>query len=300
MIFITACGGGGGGSPPVAPGPPTIGQLTSSNQALSVAFSPPTSNGGSPITQYTATCRSGTAESRSASSSGSPIEVNNLTNGREYSCSVTARNSVGESTPSGSASGVPYTTPGAPVIESITAGDQFIEVAVSAPADDGGNAIIDYEFVCTLDETTQRVSGSRNVYPRTNGSRVVWEQSPVGGNSDGSVSLVSATGSSAPIVAATSVRRWILTPQVLTWLDMANRLQVENNGNLSTISSDRSSSLLAATQSRVYFSEGGQFFLFDTTQGVRRLIIEAPTPYVWAENGIVVFSLGGGQVYRLR
>jgi subtilisin-like proprotein convertase family protein len=54
------------------------------------------SNGGSPITGYTATCNDGTTQ-YTGTSSTSRITVSGLTNGEGYSCSVTATNAAGTS-----------------------------------------------------------------------------------------------------------------------------------------------------------------------------------------------------------
>jgi hypothetical protein len=163
MVFLAlaACGGGGGGSaPPVAPSPPLIGQLTPGDRALNVAFTPSATTGGAPITEYTASCRTGSEQPVSASGAGSPIAVAGLVNGREYSCSVTARNSAGESAPSAAVSATPYTTPAAPALGSVTAFDGALEAAFSPPANNGGNAILDYKLSCTASGTTRSVSGT--------------------------------------------------------------------------------------------------------------------------------------------
>ncbi|MBI5936822.1 MAG: fibronectin type III domain-containing protein [Betaproteobacteria bacterium] len=80
----------------VVPGAPTIGAPTAGNTQASVAFSAPGSNGGAAITSYTASCTSsdgGAAGNNSGA--GSPITVSSLTNGKTYTCTVTATNSAG-------------------------------------------------------------------------------------------------------------------------------------------------------------------------------------------------------------
>jgi hypothetical protein len=69
-----------------------------------VAFSPPASNGGLPITFYTVTCGA-----ISATGPASPITVNGLVNGTAYGCTVTATNALG----TGPASAAASVTPGA-------------------------------------------------------------------------------------------------------------------------------------------------------------------------------------------
>lgn len=158
-LILGACGGGGGASP-TTPAAPTIGQVTPGDRALALAFSPPVSDGGAPVSRYTATCRGGLFDSESVSGTASPITVGGLVNGREYSCSVTARNSVGEGPASATATAVPYTVPGPPMPISSTAGDGSVEIAFAAPGDDGGNRIIDYEMLCTGGGETRAVTGA--------------------------------------------------------------------------------------------------------------------------------------------
>lgn len=162
-LMLAGCGGGGGGggsAPPTAPGVPGIGQITPQDRALIVAFTAPAIDGGAPITQYSATCRAGTTEAVTVSGTASPITVGGLVNGREYACSVTARNSAGDSAASAAANATPYTVPGAPTLNSLTPGDGSIDAAFSAPADNGGNAVTEYKLSCTLPGATRSVSGS--------------------------------------------------------------------------------------------------------------------------------------------
>ncbi len=80
-----------------APGAPTLNAAIAGNGQATLNFSPPMSNGGSPITSYTANCGGvlGTG-------AFSPITVSPLINNMSYSCSVTATNAIGTSVPSGS------------------------------------------------------------------------------------------------------------------------------------------------------------------------------------------------------
>ena len=88
-----------------APGAPTIGTATAGNAEASVAFTAPSSNGGSSIIDYTVTSSPGGLTATGASS---PIVVTGLTNGTAYTFTVTARNSVGSSSASdASNSGTP-------------------------------------------------------------------------------------------------------------------------------------------------------------------------------------------------
>ena len=82
-------------TPVSAPGAPTIGTATAGNAQVSVTFSGPASDGGSPITAYTATCGN-----QSASGPASPIVVAGLAAGVAVTCTVIATNAAGDSVPS--------------------------------------------------------------------------------------------------------------------------------------------------------------------------------------------------------
>jgi trimeric autotransporter adhesin len=82
---------------PTAPDAPTIGTATAGNTQATVAFSAPADNGGSAITSYTVTSSPG---GFTATGTSSPIIVTGLTNGTEYTFTVTATNAVGTSSAS--------------------------------------------------------------------------------------------------------------------------------------------------------------------------------------------------------
>ena len=73
---------------PTAPGTPTA---VGGNAQGTVSFTPPASNGGSPITSYTAYASSG----QSSSGTASPITVTGLANGTAVNFTVKATNAVG-------------------------------------------------------------------------------------------------------------------------------------------------------------------------------------------------------------
>lgn len=76
---------------PCVPAAPVIDAATPGVGSATLAFGLP-SDGGAPVTRYTATCEPGGV---TASGSASPITVTGLTPGQTYTCSVTATNKVG-------------------------------------------------------------------------------------------------------------------------------------------------------------------------------------------------------------
>jgi titin len=84
------------------PGAPTITSVTDgADTQLVVAFTAP-SDGGSPITSYTATCGS-----QSNSGPSSPIAVSGLADGTQVPCVVFATNGVGPGPSSSGVDGTP-------------------------------------------------------------------------------------------------------------------------------------------------------------------------------------------------
>ena len=136
------CGGSA-----VAPSAPTITGITPGNGQLSVAFTAPSSDGGSTITNYEYSTDNGMMwTARSPSQTTSPIVIAGLTNGTEYQVRVRAVNAVGAGAASPAVAATPMTVPSAPTITGITAGDGRLSVDFTPPSDDGGSAITNYEY----------------------------------------------------------------------------------------------------------------------------------------------------------
>ncbi len=137
----------GAGSGLERPDAPTIGTATAGNAQATVSFSPPTSDGGSPITSYTVASSPGGI---TASGAASPITVTGLTNGTTYTFTVTATNEVGTGDSSAASNAVtPMTVPDAPTIGTATGGNAQASITFTAPASNGGSAITSYTVTST-------------------------------------------------------------------------------------------------------------------------------------------------------
>jgi large repetitive protein len=108
---------------PTAPGAPTgvvakSGSTTAATGSLVVTYVAPANNGGSAITQFTATCTSSNAgvtkTGTHVGSTAVAITVAAVTTAKTYTCKVTATNTVGTSVPSAASLAVIVGSPAPP------------------------------------------------------------------------------------------------------------------------------------------------------------------------------------------
>ena len=128
--------------PVTVPNAPTGVIATPGNRQASITFTLPTSDGGTPITNYTVTSDPG---GYASTSNALPIIVTGLTNGTAYTFTVTATNAVGTSSASAPSNSVTLSTePGAPVNLAAVVLGSSISLSWAAPASNGGSTISDY------------------------------------------------------------------------------------------------------------------------------------------------------------
>lgn len=155
---------------PTVPGAPTIGTSTAGDGQVSVAFVTPASNGGSAILDYQVLLSTG----QIATGASSPISVT-APNGTPVTATVRARNAVGYGVYSAVSNSVTPSAatvaPGAPTIGTATAGDGAVSVAFTAPASNGGSAILDYQALLSTGQTATGASTPISV-PALNGTPV--------------------------------------------------------------------------------------------------------------------------------
>lgn len=157
--------GPGGISSPVTilttPGAPTIGEAVPGDGQVTVAFTAPASDGGSPILSYTVTSNPDGKTCNLSSPFSTPLTCNvtGLTNGTAYTFTVTAANALGLGHPSEpSNSATPALVPGAPGIGTVTPGNGQASITVTPPASDGGSAVTSYTISSIPDGLTCVVS----------------------------------------------------------------------------------------------------------------------------------------------
>ncbi len=182
-----------------APGAPGIGTVTPGNGQVTVDFTAPVSDGGDPITSYTATSNPGGFTGTINQAGSGSVVVTGLTNGVAYTFTVTATNSIGTSAASNpSASATPFTVPDAPTIGTATPGNGQATVSFTAPAFNGGSVITSYTATSNPDGFTGTVnqagSGSITVTGLTNGTPYTF-----------TVTATNAAGTSAASNASNSI-----------------------------------------------------------------------------------------------
>ncbi len=152
--------------PMTVPGAPTDVSAPKGNGQASVSWTPPASNGGSAITEYTVTASGGQI---AHTTGATKVTVIGLTNGTAYTFTVTATNAIGTSPASAASTAViPSTVPVAPTGVSATAGNGQASVSWTPPTN-GGSAITMYtvtasggQVATTTGATTATVTGLPN------------------------------------------------------------------------------------------------------------------------------------------
>lgn len=179
------------------PGAPTVGAVEPHNRRVTVSFSPPSDDGGSPIVSFSVTAidtTDPTQGGQTASGSGSPITVRGLANGNTYRFAVTANNGYATSPFSAeSEKTVPAERPRPPIVSATTAGNGRVAVSFH-PQSDGGLPITSY-----------RLTAINTADPADGGQTVTGHSSPltVTGLTNGdaytfTITATNARGTSAP------------------------------------------------------------------------------------------------------
>jgi fibro-slime domain-containing protein/RHS repeat-associated protein len=152
-----------------APGAPTNVTAVDGNTAATVTWTPPASNGSSPITAYEVVSSPGGINA-SVGAGVTTATVSGLQNGTAYTFSVRAVNAIGAGPFSAASNPVtPATVPGAPAgVTAALGGNASAAVSWAPPATDGGASITGYVvtstpggFIATVNgtATTARVTG---------------------------------------------------------------------------------------------------------------------------------------------
>ena len=124
-------------APPGVPGAPTAVVATPGNASATVSFTPPASNGGSPITGYAVTSSPAGGVDANAGTTATTHTIGGLANGTAYTFSVTATNAIGTGPPSAASNSV---TPSAPPVRTFSAASATGSGTITASFTGGGAA----------------------------------------------------------------------------------------------------------------------------------------------------------------
>jgi putative cell wall-binding protein len=141
-----------------APQVPRSVAATPGNAQLTVTWTAPASDGGTPVRGYTVTTTPG-GNTLEVGPNVRSATVTGLANGTSYTVAVRAVNSVGSS-PTGSAQATPRTVPGKPASATASPGNAQATVSWTAPASDGGSPVTGYTVTANPGGKTVAASAS--------------------------------------------------------------------------------------------------------------------------------------------
>ena len=196
------------GTPRTTPSAPTISGITGGDTQLSVNVTLG-SDGGSNVLNWQYKINNGPAVNTSDATL--PIVITGLTNATSYSIKVIARNVAGYSSESAAVSGTPVGPPNAPSLQSVTQGNQLLNVNFTnyTSTTNGGSAVTNIEYSVdngvTWNTPSPAVTSSPLVIPNlTNGTGYPVRIRAVNavGTSGASIALTRtpATAASAPTI----------------------------------------------------------------------------------------------------
>ncbi len=214
-------------TPLSVPGAPTLTKATAGNGLVSLAWSAPSSNGGSAVTIYAVYRGTAAGQETYLEGVGSNLtyEDRTVTNGVTYYYKVTAVNGVGESARSNEMSALPQapvTAPGPPGDIQAKASDGRVVLSWTAPTDNGGSAVTGYRVYRGTSATTimplATVSGTSFSDTITNGRTYYYQVTalnPAEGDKSAVVTAIFTTVTTAPRnLTATGGNGFI----ALTWI----------------------------------------------------------------------------------
>ncbi|QQD77194.1 fibronectin type III domain-containing protein [Curtobacterium sp. YC1] len=215
-------------TPRTVPGTPSAVVATPRDRSVQLNWSAPTDDGGDAVSGYRVEQHVDGDWVRVDTLGGTTTTIHDLTNGTWTSFRVRAVNAAGAGAVSDPVSAMPRTVPDAPTALGATAGDGSVDLAWTAPEDDGGAAVTGYT-VEQLDADgdwavrTTTTSPRATLAPERNGATLTFRVRATNdagtGAASGQVVVVPRTVPDAPteLEATPGDRRATLTWTAPSW-----------------------------------------------------------------------------------
>lgn len=163
-----------------------------------------------------------------------------------------------------------------------------------------------YQWSAATGSSTRiSAGGARAIYPRTDGQRVVWLQSPASSAVGTSISLMSLPvgGGTSREITSNASESFVLRDGVLGWRETSssgNSLKADALGQTSVVSPLNSALLYGAGAGQLVFGEQGKTYSWNAATRTRQLRIDASPNQVWISGRQMYFVMGAAQtVFRL-
>jgi hypothetical protein len=229
-------------TPFTVPSAPTIVTASPGNGQVSLAWTAPSSNGGSTIIMYTVTSNNNII--KDVSGTLTSTIVSGLTNGTSYTFTVQAINIAGASSPSSPSNSVTlFSVPSAPTIGTATPGNGQVSLAWTAPSSNGGSTIIMYT-VTSNNNIIKDVSGtltSTIVSGLTNGTSYTFTVK--------AINIAGASSQSSPSNSVTPIQPLAVVSLATANLDttfpnnrVGSSLEISSDGNVICVTNCNSTS----------------------------------------------------------
>lgn len=145
--------------------------------------------------------------------------------------------------------------------------------------------------------------GVRNIYPQTDGTRAVWQRSPIGGSTDATVTLLTSplTGGASTIVATGASASYSLKDGVLVWTESSasgKTLKASTSLGTTVLSSLSTGVLYANGEGQVVYGEAGRIYLWNSVTGTRTMVLETTPGRVFETGGATIFTVNS-VIYRV-
>jgi len=152
----------------------------------------------------------------------------------------------------------------------------------------------------------------RNIYPKTDGERVAWEQSPIGGSATGNITLLTLglAGGNPATASGVATSNFQLRDNVLAWTETAvttnsipqivttKAVKASTAIATATLSALTSAQLYATGSGQVVFGELGKIYSWNSNGAATTLRIESTPGSMFVTGGAMIFTMGSS-VYRV-